>query len=79
VKFPAIIYPHSETDWLVAECPEIGTAKGDERKVRLAAPLRAQTTMSWQWIAEHLGMGSWTHVSNLVGATRKRERLNGAN
>ena len=73
MKLTAIIYPDSETDWLVAECPEIGTAKGDERKVRLAAPLRAQTTMSWQWIAEHLVMGSWPHVSNLVGAARKQQ------
>jgi predicted RNase H-like HicB family nuclease len=26
MKLTAIIYPDSETDWLVAECPEIGTA-----------------------------------------------------
>jgi len=26
MKLTAIIYPDSETNWLVAECPEIGTA-----------------------------------------------------
>jgi predicted RNase H-like HicB family nuclease len=26
MKWTAIIYPDSETDWLVAECPEFGTA-----------------------------------------------------
>jgi hypothetical protein len=26
VKLTAIIYPDTETDWLVAECPEVGTA-----------------------------------------------------
>ena len=29
--------------------------------------------MSLKWIAEHLAMGSWTYVSNLLGALRKRE------
>jgi hypothetical protein len=52
---------------------------GDERKVRLAGRLRAQTTMSLKWIAEYLGMESWTHVSNLLGATRKQESLNSQN
>jgi hypothetical protein len=42
--------------------------KGDERKVRLAARMRRETTMSHKWIAEHLAMGSWTHFSNLFGA-----------
>jgi hypothetical protein len=28
--------------------------------------LRSQTTMSLKWIARHLEMGSWTHVSNLL-------------
>ena len=50
--------------------------KGDERKVRLAARLRKETTMSLKWIAHHLEMGSWTHVSNLLVAKRKQESLN---
>jgi len=38
------------------------TRKSDPRKVQLAARLREQTTMSLKWIAQHLAMGSWTHV-----------------
>ena len=53
--------------------------KGDERKVRLAARLRKETTMSLKWIAEQLEMGSWTHVSNLLGAVRKQESLKSEN
>jgi hypothetical protein len=53
--------------------------KGDERKVRLAARLRKETTMSLKWIAQHLEMGSWTHVSNLLGARRKQESLKSEN
>jgi hypothetical protein len=54
-------------------------SKGDERKVRLAARIRRETTMSLKWIAEHLAMGSWTHVSNLLVAERKRESLKSEN
>jgi len=53
--------------------------KGDERKVRMAARLRKETTMSLKWIAQNLEMGSWTHVSNLLGARRKRESLKSEN
>ena len=53
--------------------------KGDEQKVRLAARLRKETTMSLKWIAQHLEMGSWTHVSNLLAARRKRESLKSEN
>jgi len=49
--------------------------KGDERKVRLAARLREETTMSLKWIAQHLEMGSWTYVSNLLGDMRKAEKF----
>jgi REP element-mobilizing transposase RayT len=45
--------------------------KGDARKVRLAARIRTETALSLKWIAEHLAMGSWTHVSNQLGAKRK--------
>jgi putative transposase len=53
--------------------------KGDKRKVRLAVRIRKETTMSLKWIARHLSMGSWTHVSNLLGATRKQESLKSEN
>jgi hypothetical protein len=38
--------------------------KGDEAKVALARRLREETAVSLRWIAEHLYMGTWTHVSN---------------
>lgn len=42
-------------------------AKGHKKKVKLARRLRKETTMSLNWIARELDMGSWTYVSNLVG------------
>ena len=44
--------------------------KGDKGKVRLARRLRKETTMSLKWIARELNMGSWTYVSNLLGAKK---------
>jgi REP element-mobilizing transposase RayT len=44
--------------------------KGDKHKVALARRLRAETTMSLAWIAEHLEMGSWSYVSNLLRTTK---------
>jgi hypothetical protein len=38
--------------------------KGDRRKVRVARRLRQETTMTLQWIADRLKMGTWTHVAN---------------
>lgn len=48
--------------------------KGDPMKVRLAACLRRETTMTLRWIAQRLCMGTWTHVSNCLAATRTVER-----
>ena len=42
--------------------------KGDPEKVRIARRLRHETTMTLAWIAQRLGMGVWTYVSNLLGA-----------
>ncbi len=38
----------------------------------LAQRLTKETTMSLKWIAGQLAMGSWTHISNLLVAERKR-------
>ena len=38
--------------------------KADPDKVRIAQRLRRETTMSLRWIAERLGMGTWTYLSN---------------
>jgi putative transposase len=40
--------------------------KGDIGKVKLARQLRRETTMTLDWIARRLQMGSWTYVSNLL-------------
>ena len=40
--------------------------KGDKGKVELARQLRAETTMTLDWIARRLQMGRWTYVSNLL-------------
>jgi hypothetical protein len=46
-------------------------AKGSPEKVAIAARLRKETTMTLQWIATRLNMGTWTHVSNLLSAKAK--------
>jgi putative transposase len=38
--------------------------KGDPTKVALARRVRAESAVSLKWIAEHLHMATWTHVSN---------------
>jgi len=63
--------------WNMADLKQ--AAKGDARKVHIAARIRKETTMSLKWIAEHLAMGSWTHVSNLLGAYHKQESLKSEN
>jgi len=49
-----------------------GRRKGDQKKVRIARRLRAETTMTLKWIAAALWMGSWTHVSNLLSSAKQR-------
>ena len=49
-------------------------AKGDQGKVALAGRLRRETTMTLKWVAARLAMGSWSNVSNLLAATRKKAR-----
>ena len=44
------------------------TPKGHKLKVRVALRLRAETTVSYGWIAERLRMGSRSNASNLVYA-----------
>jgi len=40
--------------------------KGDPEKIKLARRLRAETTMTLAWVAQHLEMGSWCYVSHLL-------------
>ena len=42
--------------------------KGDGKKAKIAARLRAETTMTWRWIAEQLRMGHWRTAANAARA-----------
>jgi len=44
----------------------LGIAARATRTKSRSHDLRSQTTMSLKWIARHLEMGSWTHVSKLL-------------
>jgi hypothetical protein len=41
-------------------------AKGDKEKLKLAARLRVETTVTVKWIAQRLRMGTWTHLNHLL-------------
>jgi REP element-mobilizing transposase RayT len=45
--------------------------KGDRAKLKLAVKLRAETTMTLQWIAARLRMGTGASLSNLLSAQRR--------
>jgi predicted RNase H-like HicB family nuclease len=45
MKLTAVIYPDAETDWLVAECPEIGTASQGKTEDEALANLREATEL----------------------------------
>ena len=54
-------------------------AKGDVRKVRLAQRLRAETAVTLKWIAEHLHMGTWTHVANRLQQMKSKHQTDNQN
>ncbi|MEO8426332.1 MAG: transposase [Verrucomicrobiota bacterium] len=56
--------------WKEKDLPE--QRKGDEAKIAVARRLRQETTMTLQWIAKRLEMGSWTYVSNLLNAKKAK-------
>jgi hypothetical protein len=45
--------------------------KGDSTKVALAARLRAETTLTVNWIAERLGMGARANLNHLLYRRRR--------
>jgi REP-associated tyrosine transposase len=45
--------------------------KSDGVKIRLAAQLRQETTMTLKWIAARLQMGTWTHLNKRLYEQRK--------
>jgi putative transposase len=48
--------------------------KGDAGKVRIAARLREETTVTLKWIAQRLQMGTWTHVTNRLYWAKRNEK-----
>jgi plasmid replication initiation protein len=48
--------------WLPDELPR--RPKGGLHKITIARPLRAQTTLTWAWIAHHLSLGAPGSVAN---------------
>ena len=48
--------------------------KGDPVKIRIAQRLRAETTMTLGWIAEHLQMGTKSHLAHLLYWQGKKKR-----
>jgi hypothetical protein len=52
-----------------------GRRKGDPQKVRVAARLRCETTMTLEWIVSQLHMGAPAHLAMLLQLySRKDER-----
>ena len=57
----------AELDALGWAAPDLqGRRKSDPQKVRIAARLRRETTMTLEWIADRLRMGAATHVASLL-------------
>jgi len=51
---------------------ELGARRrGEGAKLELAVQLRAETTMTLQWIAARLQMGTGASLSNLLSAQRR--------
>ena len=46
--------------------------KSDPVKIKLAAEVRRETTMTLKWIAERLQMGAWTHLNKRLYERRKK-------
>ena len=54
-----------------------GHRKGDPQKVRIAARLRRETTMTLEWIVDRLCMGAPTHVASLLQRYHQKEANRG--
>jgi hypothetical protein len=60
--------------WTEAELAQ--RKKGDSGKLIIARRLQQETTMTLQWIAERLHMGTRSHLSHLLYWLRRAEREN---
>ena len=50
-----------------------GRRKSDPQKVRIASRLRRETTITLEWIADHLCMGAATNVASLLQRHNQKE------
>jgi REP element-mobilizing transposase RayT len=62
--------------WREAELDE--RLKGDAEKIRIAKRLRADTTMTLEWIAGRLRVGTKTHLSHLLYWDRREREESGS-
>jgi len=51
-------------------------AEAPPKKIVMARRLRAETTLTLQWIAAEFDMGSWTEVSDLLGQKQPKGVIN---
>lgn len=49
--------------------------KGDTRKVKLARRLRTEMTLTLAWVAQHLAMGRWGYVAQLLKEKAKSANI----
>lgn len=68
MKLTAIIYPDAETDWLVAECPEIGTASQGHTEAEALANLQAATELYLETFPQALKKSAAIHTFELTHA-----------
>lgn len=68
MKLTAIIYPDSETDWLVAECPEIGTASQGHTEEEALANLQEATDLYLESFPHAVKKAAVIHTFELAHA-----------
>ena len=61
-------------NWTVQDLQ--GRRKSDPQKIRIAARLRRETTMTLEWIADRLCMGAATHVACLLQRQNQKAQNN---
>ena len=54
-----------------------GRRKSDPQKVRIAARLRRETTLTLEWVANRLCLGAPTHVASLLQRRNPEGRNSG--
>jgi hypothetical protein len=66
------LFPRApSTSW--TESNPTSRRKGDPRKVRIAAHLRRETTMTLEWIATRLHMGPGTYLAHLLSHRQPKD------